>query len=173
MINPKATLTDNDFSNIRGLAISIIKNIGIPWWYMDFDDLISEGYLGYLSAVKSFNSQKGAGFTHWAYIKMRGNILSYLCRKSPQDYLELNDDCCYRFKNPQEETSLNIIDLKNEIKKLPQRTQEILWRYYWERMTIREIGTLYELSPTGVEAVLQRALRQLKTELYWKPMDYD
>lgn len=147
----------------RAFAVTIIKRIGIPWWYTDYDDLISEGYIGYLAAQKSFTPGKSS-FSHWAYLKMRGYILNYLIKKSPKDDLCIDDvrDAASPIFS---DGAFHEIDLQRAIARLPPRSREVLQLHYWEGLNFREIGQRYGLAKSSVGSIHIGAIKKLRIEL--------
>ena len=55
--------------------------------------------------------------------------------------------------------------LKVAIEKLPERQRLILFLYYFEEMTLREIGELLSLSESRICQIHQKACRQIRTNL--------
>ena len=148
----------------RAFAITIITRMGVPPWHMDFDDLINEGYLGYMAAQRSYNPGK-CSFSHWAYVKMRGYILNYLIRKSSRDHLNIDDLIRKPYTPSYESLILDSIDLQRAMSKLTPRTQEILWLQYRDGLNHREIGKVYGLAKSSVSSIHVKALRVLRREL--------
>ncbi len=148
----------------RAFAITIITRMGVPPWHMDFDDLINEGYLGYMAAQRSYNPGK-CSFSHWAYVKMRGYILNYLIRKSSRDHLNIDDLIRKPYTPSYESLILDSIDLQRAMSKLTPRTQEILWLQYRDGLNHREIGRVYGLAKSSVSSIHVKALRVLRREL--------
>ncbi len=155
---------NNPVRSPRAFAVTIIKRIGVPWWYMDFDDLISEGYLGYMAAQRSYDPAR-CSFSHWAYLKMRGSILNYLIRKSPKEYLSIDDLRNKPYTPSPESAILESIELQRAMDKLTPRTQAILWLQYRDGLNHREIGRLYGLAKSSVSSIHVKALLVLRNEL--------
>jgi RNA polymerase sigma factor (sigma-70 family) len=148
----------------RAFAITIITRMGVPPWHMDFDDLINEGYLGYMAAQRSYNPGK-CSFSHWAYVKMRGSILNYLIRKSSRDYQSFDDLIRKPYTPSPESLILDSIDLQRAMDKLTPRTREILWLQYRDGLNHREIGRVYGLAKSSVSSIHVKALWALRREL--------
>lgn len=153
-------------SDPKGLAMSIIKKIGVPWWYMDFDDLISEGYIGYLRACKSYKPDKGSGFVHWAYIKMHGYILSYLIKKSPKDHVDIDALRNTHIEPSYDDWILDKVDIQNAMELLDERSKDVIKLHYWDKMSIRDIAKERKMSPSGIENIHLKALSVLRS--YYK-----
>jgi RNA polymerase sigma factor (sigma-70 family) len=148
----------------RAFAITIITRMGVPPWHMDFDDLINEGYLGYMAAQRSYNPGK-CSFSHWAYVKMRGYILNYLIRKSSRDHLNIDDLIRKPYTPSYESLILDSIDLQRAMNKLTPRTREILWLQYRDGLNHREIGRVYGLAKSSISSIHVKALWMLRREL--------
>jgi RNA polymerase sigma factor (sigma-70 family) len=148
----------------RAFAITIITRMGVPPWHMDFDDLINEGYLGYMAAQKSYNPNR-CSFSHWAYLKMRGYILNYFIRKSSKDHPNIDDLRNKPYTPNLESLILDSIDLQRAMSKLTPRTHEILWLQYRDGLNHREIGRVYGLAKSSVSSIHVKALWVLRREL--------
>lgn len=66
-------------ANLRLVAkiAADFRNMGLP-----YEDLISEGNIGLMKSVKSFDPSKGAKLSTWAAFKIRGHIMRALSNQS-------------------------------------------------------------------------------------------
>lgn len=70
------------------LVYYVIKSIGRE--ANNEDDLVSEGYVGLLSAIRNFDHETGVKFSTYATHVIRNNLYSYLRKEAKH---QLSDDC--------------------------------------------------------------------------------
>ncbi len=56
-------------------------------------------------------------------------------------------------------------EIVKAIKKLPAKEQEILILYYYERLTLKEIGKVLEISESRVSQIHTKAIQDLRYSL--------
>ncbi len=69
---------------VRYLAKSIY--VRLPKGMVELDDLVSEGFVGYLRACQKYDEKISSNFAYYATIKIRGAILDYLRREKPHHW---------------------------------------------------------------------------------------
>jgi len=69
--------TQQDVTDNMGLVYKIAHTLryGLTNSLMDFDDLVSEGTLGLLDAFEKYDPERGAKFSTYAGIRIRGRML--------------------------------------------------------------------------------------------------
>ncbi len=60
---------------VKVIALKMIKKYSVK---MDFDELVSNGYMGLIDAIKKFDIGKSSNFKSYAEIRIRGAILDHL-----------------------------------------------------------------------------------------------
>lgn len=58
---------------------------------VDFSDVIQDGYVGLVKAARSFDPSRGALFTTWAYVRVRGEIADRLRQATPGPRRQAHD----------------------------------------------------------------------------------
>ena len=89
----------------RDIVAKIVKNCGglvgfaakkyspmLKWTALNSDDLIADGYLGLLKAIKLFNKEKGVSFATFAMHVMSTNIRNHLSKETRHITYSLEDD---------------------------------------------------------------------------------
>lgn len=196
--------------------------------YIDYDDLMSCGYLGLIDAVEKFDSSKGVKFRTYAVIRIRGFIIDQLRRqdwlparlrqrikkitvaydelearngRTPSDgdvaeYLNISieeiqdlagvahasnviafDDLIAGADGIGEltdikaspeirlENKINREVLINAINKLNEKEKIVVSLYYYEELTLKEIGRVIGVSESRVSQIHSRILEKLKNSI--------
>ncbi|MBN2693045.1 sigma-70 family RNA polymerase sigma factor [bacterium] len=60
---------------VKVIALKMIKKYSVK---MDFDELVSNGYMGLIDAIRKFDLNKSSNFKSYAEIRIRGAILDHL-----------------------------------------------------------------------------------------------
>ena len=84
-----------------------------------FDDLAQEGFLGFVNACESYNSDKGQ-FSSWVWICVDSRLKNY-CRKNSGVILEVKDNQITKL------TPSRSITFKDELKNLSAEGREIAY----------------------------------------------
>jgi len=196
--------------------------------YIDYDDLMSCGYLGLIDAVEKFDFSKGVKFKTYAVIRIRGFIIDQLrkqdwlparmrqkIKKVNNAYDELEATCG---RVPDDETVANYLDISveelqdlvgvahaanvvafddlvagaaglaepadisdspesklenkmvresliNAIGQLKEKEKIVVSLYYYEELTLKEIGRVIGVSESRVSQIHSRILEKLKKNL--------
>lgn len=67
------------FGRIKQVVFSVVPNLKDPVLY---DDLMSEGMVGYAEACQTYKDDRGASFWTYAHYRIRGRILNQLNQRS-------------------------------------------------------------------------------------------
>ena len=161
---------------------------------VEFDDLVGYGVFGLLDAIDKYDPEKNVKFNTYAVTRIRGAIAEalgmsveefhqVLLKISGTSIISLTD---LRFGSDDSEqtpvvdsieapSSLNpdviveredmkriIVDAINE---LPDREKKVLIMYYYEDMTLREIGKVLEVTESRVSQIHTSANLKLKAKL--------
>ncbi|MCD7785326.1 MAG: sigma-70 family RNA polymerase sigma factor [Oscillospiraceae bacterium] len=133
----------------------------------DYDDLCSEGLMGLMNAVKTYDDGKGASFGTYSYSCINNRMLS-LIRKStriksseePMEDIEITD-------NGSPESILISSEETDELKKLAEsRLSELerkVFKCYLEGKSHQETARELEITPKSVDNALQRIKRKLRS----------
>ncbi len=90
-------------------------------------------------------------------------ILSSDAMQAADNPMELRDDS----QGPEENAELTemAIVVRESIAKLPQRERQILEARFYKNMKMREIGEIYNISPSRISRILQSGLNKVKRDL--------
>src|SRR5256885_1036806 len=105
------------------------------------DDLISAAIIGLFDALEKYDASKGTKFETYAIWRIRGAIL---------DQIETDEA---------REVLLETID------GLPEQQRLVVALYYYEEMTLKEIGEALHISESRVSQIHTRAVKTLKARL--------
>ena len=147
---------------------SVYENSGI-----DFEDLMQEGYIGLVNAVKSYESNFGTSFSTFAYMCIDRNILSAVRKsmakkqipKSALVFIEDDKELCDKtFQNPEtaviskemQEKVWQIIDL--ELSDFERQVLDLYLLGY----SYQKIGEKLDCSKKAVDNAIQRIRKKLK-----------
>ena len=95
--------------------------------------------------------------------KVYETILSADAMRDQENPMELKDDS----QGPQENAELKEMALvvRESINKLPPREKNILEARFYKNMKMREIGEIYNISPSRISRILQSGLSKVKRDL--------
>lgn len=155
--------------------------------FFDVDDLVGEGYVGYLDAVKKFKPLNGTKFKTYAEYRVRGSIVDYIRNNMPgkrnvtdaprpkvyfiDDLLDTSDQELKPLYNvlldklsygKDEPDIYEHALLKDHINCLKDQQKECLFRYYWEDKTMAEVAGELGCTESRVSQVISKATIMLK-----------
>lgn len=93
-------------------------------------------------------------------------ILSADAMQEAENPMELKDDS----HTPEENAELTEMAkiVRESISKLPQRERQVLEARFYKNMKMREIGEIYNISPSRISRILQSGLNKVKRDLQRK-----
>ncbi len=135
----------------------------------DFDDLVSEGILGLMNAVKTYNGEREASFSTYAYSCVHNRIITAI-RKSQRinrceeniEGLELEG-----YQSPEnivisrEELSEVLLWMENGLSK----TEKSAFELYMSGASYQEIADKLGISQKSADNALARVRRKLRRKL--------
>ena len=162
-------LTSRYSEKAKLIALSF-KNV-----HIETEDLIQEGMIGFLSAVYSFNGDRGASFSTYAGHCIRNRLLSVVrstCSKKriPFDMtvpLQSDSDIRENVPSPEE----HIISQKEAeyissvISSSLSLQEKNIFMLHLTGMTYDEIAKLCSITSKAVDSTLQRARKKLREKL--------
>lgn len=140
---------------------------------IDFDDLMQEGFIGLMNAVKSYDESFGTRFSTFAYLCIDRNILSTVKKtlskkqipKSALVFIEENGD----FETDKSENPENLVISKENLNLLKRKITENLsgreqsvLNMYLSGHSYQEIAKDLKISVKSVDNAIQRLRRKLK-----------
>lgn len=129
------------------------------------EDVLSEAYLKVVKSAASFDKKQN-GY-NWLYEIVKNTALNQNKKDSYRRYEVLNDnyisdyDCI--------DNLLDKILVNNAIQTLTLIEKRIIYLYFFERKTIREIALLLNKSPTSTFELLHKTLDKIKKNLINNP----
>lgn len=144
-------------------------------FYLDFEDLYSEGNIGLIKAAERFDSSKGARFATFAsyyvmdamqkYAKKRSKVLSLSLDETDLDAEPMLDSLC--LEEVDFDKNLMLEELYKTLSKLPNREREVLMDKFGifgrNKSTLQEIGEKLGLSKQRVNQIEKQALNSCRT----------
>ncbi len=179
----------------RGLVKSVVVRYGVPFRKGDTilteDDLEQIAMVGLLEAIDRFDPSRGFKFETYASSRIQGAIQDELrkidwmprsSRKQHRERMKINDGGeVYGNNNHHfidellvDESSdfskdLSHEELKNAliniIRDLDERDRLVISLYYYEELTMKEIGAILSLSESRVSQIHAEVLRKIRSEL--------
>ena len=127
-------------------------------------------------AVKKPTFKGKASFKTWLYAIGKNEALQQI-RKKKITYVPLDELC----EVPSEYDALDVCILKSERDRTLHRCMfslrseyhQVLWLYYFEELSVREIAIVMKKSAHNIETLLYRARKALKTELEKEGFEYE
>lgn len=177
-------------------AIARAVSRGLPPT-VEIDELVSDGVIGLMDALRRFNPDRGVGFTAYAGHRIRGAMLDGLRERDPlprsyrraqreaeatsrrfageMQFLEI--DAAVGIPDDEEigpEARVMEADLLRRLRlglaALPERDREVLVMRMARAMPLRAVAGQMALSITRVAEIQARALGRLKRYLEGEPM---
>lgn len=157
-------------------------NLYISWG--ELDDLLQEGMIGLLQAVREYSADNGAGFVTFASICVRGKMLNAVTaanrkkHKAMEDFVSLdspdfrdeNGNGLYaagRYDNP-ERLVIERVDANLRIKQIEEilsKFEKEVFRCYLKGMEYREIAEKMGKTPKAIDNAFQRIRKKTKEAL--------
>lgn len=150
------------YSNmIYKIAFSITKNKS------DADDIFQEVFLKYVTYKDKCDFVSEEHLKNWLIrvcINFSKNYVSSGWKKN----VDMNDDEFYiniSSNSKFDEQSTMCLDLKNALNKISDRYQLIIYLYYYEQLSVKNIAIIMNSSEVAIRKSLERARNALKREL--------
>lgn len=135
----------------------------------DCDDLISEGIVGLLSAVKTYESGRGTSFSTYAYSCVNNRILSALKKSSRIKKCEENIEGLELGESVSPESILfdreELGEVFSIIEKGLSKTEKSVFEEFLSGKSYQEIAKGLSIPLKSVDNALSRVRRKLRTKL--------
>ena len=145
---------------------------------VDMEDLISEGNMGLIRAIESFDISKDVKFISYAVFWIKAYIENFIKRKSFQTEREINvdddDECKEKYFTEEVEEHISNMEQFNQynvqqlLSVLTERERNIMEMYFGingDEMTLDDIGEVLEISKERVRQCKVTAIRKMRNEL--------
>lgn len=157
----------------------LVRSIARPYFLAggDSEDLLQEGMLGLIKAMREYDEQQGAAFATFADVCIRRRLYSVLKSAASGKHQPLNEalplnPLLFDLAFAQNDPELLLIDrektaglLEYACKQLSAFEAEILG-YYLDGLSCREIAQTVGKPPKSVENAVQRIRRKVGRDLY-------
>ena len=153
---------------------------------VELDDLISAGTFGLMDAIEAYDPERGVKFETYCLPRIKGSILDELrsmdwvprlvrtrahqLSKATQS-LEVSLGRKPTIKETAEELNMNMVEFNrlrrdaNAVNIVTRAERLIVVLYYYEEMTMKEIGTTLDLSESRVSQMHSSIVQRLKAQL--------
>jgi RNA polymerase sporulation-specific sigma factor len=138
---------------------------------LDSEDLVQEGLLGLLSAVRTFTVSQSVSFRTYAYACMRNRIISALRKKGAEsESLENEDEFLGLAATDSDPISLVVKQEESQLLQARLRERLTMLEYrvlmaHLNGFSYREIASRLEISEKAVDNALQRVRRKMTANL--------
>lgn len=137
------------------------------------DDLMQEGLMGLMKAIRSFSGDRGASFSSYAAVCMKNRMLNSLRKNNISQTEELSDEELEEYAvSTQEGIPENIVIEKERMSELYKKISSALSEQEWQvfqlfltDMSYNQIALNSGLSVKAVNNAMQRVRRKLKSLL--------
>ncbi|MCR5530370.1 MAG: sigma-70 family RNA polymerase sigma factor [Lachnospiraceae bacterium] len=155
------------------------RNLYLSWG--EWDDLLQEGMIGLLQAIRGYSKENGASFVTWAALCVRGKMLNAVTASNRkkhgamEDYIPLDSPAFQsedgsglygvgRYDNPESQVIQreNAGTLRKKIFDALSKTEAAVFTEYLQGMDYREIATKLNKSPKSIDNTLQRIRRKVR-----------
>src|SRR5947208_447326 len=137
---------------------------GLPA-HVDEQDLVSYGLLGLIGAIERFDPDRDVKFETYAIARIRGAIIDEL---RALDWVPRS----VRSRARDIERAITALEAKlgraptdEEIAQLPEGEKLVVTLYYYEELTLREIGEVLGVTESRVSQLHTKAVLRLKARL--------
>lgn len=159
------------FDELLSRYSSLIKSSAYRYniYSLDIDDYLQEGFIAFLSAVKSFSFQKNASFSAYAALCVKNRFIDvnrrFLSNKHRllNDYTEINDESIaglYDINALNPEAILiereNVDNLMNALKNIFSPLEAQVFKERINGKAYNEIAEKYNVSVKAIDNAVQR-----------------
>ncbi|MGN1134582.1 MAG: sigma-70 family RNA polymerase sigma factor [Oscillospiraceae bacterium] len=151
-------------------CICIIKALAGKISQDNADDLIQEGFIGLMNAVKTYDSHKNSKFSTYAYVCIRNKMISasYKLKHIGEEVSEIPEDIVDDFSEIPDNIVLEKVKLNEIYDKIISALSEQEWRVfqlYLTDLSYNQIAQKLNCSVKTVDNAMQRVRKKLKTVL--------
>lgn len=186
-INEDSPLTDEALCAMVAQGISeaeeelvlrysrLVRICARPWFLAggDSEDLIQEGMLGLLKAIRSFHQDSQASFHTFAEICIRNRLRSAIRAARGGKHTPLNDSISFDapflqemdlFNESLEETMIHQEETSERLHQLQCQLsplERMVLSHYLQGLSCREIAAMVHRSPKSIDNAIQRIRKKL------------
>lgn len=131
--------------------------------FLDFDDLLQEGFLGLQKAYKNFDPSMNVSFHTYAYYWIKKQILDYVRKYKKLETLNLDEVEHSKLKYEEKfELDVNFGEINFDKCNLSDLERKIVIYNFYEKKPFKEIAVELSLSTERVRQLYKKALRKIK-----------
>lgn len=145
-------LTDLYIDTVYRIALNACKN------KYDADDIVQETFIKLLKYKKNFESDEHA--RNWL-IRVAINECNNMWNSSWHKKVTLTDEQ----KNEPVFSTNEKSELYELVMEMAPKYRQVVYLYYYEEFSVKEVANILRISETAVQTRLQRARRKLKEQL--------
>lgn len=162
------------FTLLVNQYLPLIRFRAVSCPFPDKEDLVQEGLIGFLKAVRSYDAGKQASFKHYALLCVSSQMNSFVRknlaakrRPAQEDFsFDLLDELSDLSDPSAEDIVLsmeNVQFLNEQMESLLSGFEQDAFKLYLSGHSYLEMATLLHTTPKAVDNALQRIRRKLRT----------
>lgn len=150
---------------VRNKSLAMAKNRS------DADDLMQEGFLALLKAVRTFRNDGSASFSTYANVCITNKMTTAIIKNNRTDIpIDLAEEQAEESVSDTPESILiekeNQLDINNRVSLMLSKREWQIFRLFLMGSTYDQMARQLNISPKSVDNALQRVRRKLK--LVWR-----
>lgn len=149
-----------EYKRLTNLYIDMVYRVALNGCKnkYDADDIVQETFLKLLKCKKKFESDEHA--RNWL-LRVAVNECNSMWNSSWRKKVILTDEQEDKPVFPTPEQS----ELYELVMQMPPKYRQVIYLYYFEGFSVREVASILKISETAVQTRLQRARNKLKEQL--------
>lgn len=145
--------------------MSLVKKIAyrLSGRYCDHEDVVSAGMVGLIQCADKFDPDKNASFVTFAWRRIRGAMFDEI-KKPDVTFVDIDDLPLADSRDFLNELIIHNASqqIQKAMARLTDKQRFVLCKYFFEDLTMREIGELIGRSESAVSLVYTAAIRRLR-----------
>lgn len=129
-------------------------------------ELLQEGNVALIECVDRFDYTKGVAFSLFALHRLRGQMIDYLKKNNPTEYLtdEMSANLPNTDKSAQSilEDSFIYGKIAEAMQRLPQREQQVLTGIYLKDLAIGELAQSIDVTPSYICKLHKQGINRVR-----------
>ncbi len=130
--------------------------------FVEFEDLLQEGFIGLYKAYKTYNSKKNVMFSTYAYFWIKKQIIEFIKQQKKNTFLGLEEANIENISYNEEISIEDLDEINFEVNNLSDLEYKILELNFKQKIPLDEIAKILNLSREKVRQIKTKALRKLK-----------
>lgn len=157
---------DDIFTQYSGLVLYHAKRLAFAFGW-EVNDAYSDGSLGLLQAIRSYDPARGASFKTFATYRIRGAIFDGIRSARPELFTAVPLERAERFLCTVEDAAAveRSTDVRRALLDLPERWRVAIELYYFGDCPREAVASLLDISPARVSQILASACYRLRVGL--------